>query len=106
MCQLVSTIRSKEGLIIFDVAGSAHSVALQKDVYNKTLNTEVTLLSGPFGKRDKNQCGVKERCPNIFPQSRVQYLDFMREQTDMLQRISKLALVNKDYSAYQLINEC
>jgi hypothetical protein len=105
MCQLVSTIRSKEGLIIFDVAGSAHSVALQKDVHNKTLNTEVTLLSGPFGKRDKNQCGVKERCPNIFPQSRVQYLDFMREQTDMLQRISKAALVNKDYSAYQMINE-
>ena len=105
MSQLVSMLRSKEGLIIYDVAGSAHSVSLQKDVHNKTLNTEVVLLSGPVGKRDKGQCGVKERCPNIFPQSRVQYIDFIREQTQLLQRISNVALAKQDYSAYQTINE-
>ena len=105
MLQINTKLRCKEGFYIYDTTGSAHAVGLFKNPNNKILEHGVVLISGPPGKRLKSQCGINDDCPCIYPRSQVQYLDFIREQTQLLRRCASVASNAKDYVAYQRFNE-
>ena len=105
MDQLCSMMREKSGLIIYDVNGSAHSVSFKKDSVNNSLSFNVSMIHGPPGRRSTEECGMLLRSDNIFPRSRLQYKDFMREQLRHLDRRAASLTSPKDQLAYMTISD-
>ena len=105
MSELCSMIRDKTGLLIMDVNGSINSVSFKKDSINNSLAYNVSMLHGPPGNRSAESCGYLQKSPNIYPKSRFQFRDFMREQERHLNRSASAYLNAKDHLSYQKVSE-
>ena len=58
------------------------------------------MVHGPPGRQSPDECGMLLRSDNIFPRSRTQYKDFMREQLGHLDRKASSLTSSRDQAAY------
>ena len=86
LARLNDSLRSKQGLHIFTLAGSIVQLRLQHahPTHGIAQHFKYTLKVGPASDRNPKNCGVNSIPSRQFPQSRAQLEDFFIEQEELL----------------------